>query len=119
MKIFRLLFLLLLCILLACCAQKETLVEYDGRLLTKEELAALVSAAIETEAELPIPVVRFGEVEVEEDLRIYFTMGGSVWHTELDCGYLSQKSTIYYGTREEAVSLGKDRCCSSCDKKEN
>ena len=119
MKSFRLLFLLLLCVLLSSCAQKETLVEYDGRLLTKDELAALVSAAIETEAEPPIPVVRFGEGEVEEENRVYFTAGGSVWHTKPDCGHLSKKNTIYYGTREEAASLGKDRGCSSCNKEEN
>lgn len=119
MKKYCLLLLMLFGALLASCAQREALVEYDGRLLTKDELAALVSAAIETEAEPPVPVFRFGEGEVEEANRVYFTVGGSVWHTRPDCGHLSKKSTVYYGTREEAESLGKDRGCSSCNKEEN
>lgn len=90
------------------------MVEYDGRLLTKEELRALVSATIETQEETSIPVVPFGEDEVEEAQRVYFSIGGSVWHTKLDCGRLSKKNTVYYGTREEAQSLGKDRGCSVC-----
>lgn len=93
--------------------------EYDGRLLTKDEIAALVSAAVDSETEPPVPVVRFGEGEVEESLRVYFSLGGSVWHEKPDCGYLSQKNTIYYGTREEARSMGKDRSCSVCNTDEN
>ena len=95
------------------------MVEYDGRLLTKEELKALVSATIETEEDPSLAVVRFGEGEVEEAQRVYFSVGGSVWHTKPDCGYLSKKNTVYYGTLEEATSLGKDRCCSVCNQDKN
>ena len=110
--------LLLLCVLLVACSENESLIEYDGRLLTKEELKELVSATIETDPDLAVPVVPFGDGEVEESLRVYFSTGGSVWHTKPDCGYLSKKNTVYYGTREEAQSLGKDRCCSVCNKDE-
>lgn len=119
MRTCGLICLLLLVFLLTACSQNEALVEYDGRLLTKDEIKALVSSALETEAQEPITVVRFGENEVANELRVYFSDGGSVWHTRSDCGYLTQKNTIYYGTREEAQSAGKDRCCSVCNQDEN
>ncbi len=99
-----------------CRSQKEQLVEYDGRLLTEDELKAIVFSTIQTEPEPVINLVCFGEEEVEEDLRLYWTSGGSVWHTRLMCGYLSKEGDIYYGTREQAVVDGKGRCCSACEK---
>ena len=114
MKLRILVCLLLVCSALVACANEEPLIEYDGRLLTREELEALVSASLETEETPTVTLVRFGESEVEEDLRVYWSKSGSVWHASPTCSHLSKSNAVYYGTLDEAKSAGKSRCCATC-----
>ncbi len=119
MKVKVLLAILVLCAtLFACSDENKGMIEYDGRLLSEDELQAIITATLQTEPEIVIQLVRFGENEVEESARLYWTSGGSVWHTRLSCGYLSKDGDVYYGTLEEAISAEKSRCCSACEKNE-
>ena len=47
---------------------------------------------------------------------VYWTSGGTVWHTRRDCSYLKKSKNILSGTVEEAISEGKNKLCSSCEK---
>ncbi len=100
-----------------CDSGDNELIEYDGRLLTVDEIKAMMKESIETEPDPTIRLVCF-DGEVEEEARVYWTSGGSVWHTRLMCGYLSKEGDIYYGTKEQAISEKKERCCSACEKYE-
>ncbi len=112
--------LLALCILfVACTAGQDAHIEYNGRLLTEEELKAMILAGMETEPTSTIVPIRFGNDEVETEFRVYWSEGGSVWHTDLGCGHISEKGDVYYGTVESALSQGKERPCATCEKKEN
>lgn len=50
---------------------------------------------------------------------VYWTEKGSVWHLYKDCGYLSKSKDIKSGSVQNAVDDGKDKLCSSCEKKQN
>lgn len=45
---------------------------------------------------------------------VYWTSGGEVWHTSLDCPSLSRSKQILSGSVDEAVASGKDRVCKRC-----
>lgn len=47
---------------------------------------------------------------------VYWTSGGTVWHTRRDCSYLQKSKNVLSGTVEEAISEGKKKLCSSCEK---
>lgn len=55
--------------------------------------------------------------EVEQPSEVYWTSGGSVWHLYEDCGHLKRGKDIISGTVQEAIDAGKEKVCSSCDKK--
>ena len=118
-KILLLCFLLSTILLFACSANEPT-VEYNGRMLSEEEIFALsdrfprdseADAGIESETEP-------AETAEPADGIVHFTDGGTVWHEWLSCGHLSQKSEIKSGTVEEAIAAGKERGCSFCTEKQ-
>ncbi len=45
---------------------------------------------------------------------VYWTQGGTVWHTERECSALRRSKEIISGTVEEAVFVGKERACQKC-----
>ena len=49
------------------------------------------------------------------DEPVYWVDGGQVWHLKTECGYISDGSTVFYGSLENAVQCGKYRVCSSCE----
>ena len=55
----------------------------------------------------------------EEELVVYWTKNGSVWHIYSDCGHLANSKEILSGSVNEALEAGKSGICSSCDKKQN
>ena len=50
------------------------------------------------------------------DTTVYWTSGGSVWHTSRECSYIKNSKNILSGTVDEAISSGKKQLCSSCQK---
>jgi hypothetical protein len=49
--------------------------------------------------------------------KVYWTKGGSVYHRDRDCYHLKKSQSVSEGSVEQAVSLGKERLCASCEKK--
>lgn len=47
---------------------------------------------------------------------VYWTSGGTVWHTRRDCSYIKNSQNVLFGTVDEAMSSGKKKLCSSCQK---
>ena len=79
-----------------------------GHPLTKEELASL-SAEYFTEAEEP-PV----EGGFSDQVKVYWTEGGSVYHADRYCSHLKKASKVESGTVSQARRLGKEKACSAC-----
>jgi hypothetical protein len=40
-----------------------------------------------------------------------------VYHKDRDCYHLKKSQSVSEGSVEQAVSLGKERLCASCEKK--
>lgn len=49
--------------------------------------------------------------------KVYWTKSGSVYHKDRDCYHLKKSQSVSEGSVEQAVSLGKERLCASCEKK--
>ncbi len=45
---------------------------------------------------------------------VYWTEGGTVWHTKRECPSLSRSKKIISGTVDEAISADKERACKKC-----
>lgn len=54
---------------------------------------------------------------VSDGITVYWSESGSVWHLHEDCGHLKNSKNIFSGSEEEASEAGKERLCSSCEKK--
>lgn len=103
--------LLLVALLLCSCESRTPRVEYDGKLLSEEDIAAL-GKPFETEAEKETET----ETETDEpaDGIVHWTDGGTVWHERLSCSRLSDKSPVRTGSVDEALAAKKERGCSFC-----
>lgn len=55
------------------------------------------------------------ETETGGDCNVFWTDKGEVWHLNVDCRYLNNKSVVT-GTVEDAKTAGKSRACSACGK---
>jgi hypothetical protein len=90
-------------------------VEYDGAVLSSEEIRALGKNVLAQTETLPQT-----ESETEKEMRepadgtVYWTEGGEVWHEWRDCSRISKKSPVLTGSIEDAVAAKKDRGCSFC-----
>ncbi len=49
-----------------------------------------------------------------DDVTVYYTKSGSVWHTTRDCSALKHSTNVVCATREQAESEGKYRACKKC-----
>ena len=63
-----------------------------------------------------LPVESDSEDNNDNGATVYWTSGGSVWHTRYDCSYIKNSQNILSGTVEEAIANGKKQLCSSCQK---
>ena len=50
---------------------------------------------------------------------VYWTPGGGVYHTHLDCGHLANSVNISEGSVRAAYEAGKTRICKTCANKDN
>ena len=118
-KIVKTVVATLLMIFLCACAKDAPTVEYNGRELTKEELAA-IGAAIESEEQAAMQTEKETEVLTEEETRepadgvLFWTDGGRVWHESALCSYLSKKDSVHQGNEEQARAAKKERGCAFC-----
>ena len=104
----RMAMILLLVAMLTSCGESEPFVEYNGRLLSEEELVAMREKLLE--ASQPSDET----LHEPADGIVYWTEGGEVWHESASCGHLSQKNPAKTGTVEEAMAAKKERPCSYC-----
>lgn len=102
-------------LLLCACADGTREMQYDGRELTEEEIAALMERSTEEEArEVPYTLLAFDEAYTASDGYVLFTKSGGVFHEDAFCRHLSRAKEVYFGTVEDAVFLGKERACTAC-----
>ena len=124
MKIKILAFALISVILFSTssCAEKVvTNTEYYGGESMNAEILShisesifneMTSAAEETSSE------NTDEISLENHDGIYYwTDGGSVYHKWADCGHIKNSQDVKSGSRDEAILSGKEKLCSSCEKK--
>ena len=82
---------------------------------TAEETSAMVE---ETSAVVEDSFDSTETTETEEDSAaegmVYWTEGGSVYHTNRDCRHLQKAKDVLQGSQERAARLGKERLCSAC-----
>ena len=124
MKIKILAFALISVILFSTssCAEKVvTNTEYYGGESMNAEILShisesifneMTSAAEETSSE------NTDEISSDNHDGIYYwTDGGSVYHKWADCGHIKNSQDVKSGSRDEAILSGKEKLCSSCEKK--
>jgi len=80
---------------------------YTGKQLSSEELESLKNKVAETTA---IPY----ETNIDGEVIVFWTSGGTVYHYNRDCSSLARSTTIESGTIEDAVAKGKTKPCSRC-----
>ena len=107
--------LLLPAVLFCSCAADEPQVEYNGELLSQEDIFALADQFTATEtADEETESEETEESKEPADGIVYWTEGGSVFHEWHSCGHLSKKNEIMSGSIEEAIAAGKERGCAFC-----
>ena len=124
MKIKILAFALISVILFSAssCAEKVvTSTEYYGGESMNAEILShisesifneMTSAAEETSSE------NIDEISSDNHDGIYYwTESGSVYHKWADCGHIKNSQDVKSGSRDEAILSGKEKLCSSCEKK--
>ena len=110
--------LLLLLFLLCSCGNAEIGIQHNGRELTESEIEALLKKETET-SEMREGLIAFREGEKAPTAEsVFWTESGSVFHFDSLCHHLSKAKDIYYGTAEDAVTLGKERACTACENQE-
>lgn len=57
------------------------------------------------------------ETNISNYETVYWTKSGTVWHLFKDCGHLKNSKTVISGSLEEAINEGKEKVCSSCNKR--
>ncbi len=107
------------CWLLVACTGSDRFV--SGHPITPEELASISEAVFATVP--PDPADTEPWIETLPDAEVYpagtvhWTAGGSVYHDDPACYHLQKASVIYHGTPENASLAGKEKLCSSCEKR--
>ena len=103
---------------LVSCQSAEPRVEYDGKLLSSEEIWALGesfrSESWESERETDFDTEKMLGTTDEE--LVYWTEGGTVWHAKDSCYRISKKSPVIAGSVDDAIAAKKERGCSVCCK---
>ena len=114
MKLLKMIAVLLVAFSLCACARPPQ-VEYDGAVLSSEEIRALGKKAL-TQTETLMQTETEKETHEPADGIVYWTEGGEVWHEWRDCSRISKKNPVLTGSIEDAMAAKKDRGCSFCCK---
>ena len=66
------------------------------------------------------PVSQEQLAEAQETIKddVYWTSGGRVYHTHIDCGHLANSTNLDEGSVTAAIEHGKTRLCKTCAKQD-
>ena len=62
------------------------------------------------------------QTSIDDEIKegdVFWTSGGTRWHTDNECYHIANSETVYHGTIEEAQNAGKSGLCSVCEKSQN
>lgn len=92
-----------------------------GETLTPERLAELSAQVFgqdsTTEGD-PDPADTVDPEELAFAGTVYWTEGGTVWHTDRDCYHIRNSEAVLEGSTDQAVAAGKKGLCASCRKRD-
>lgn len=92
-----------------------------GETLTPERLAELSAQVFgqdsATEGD-PEPADTLDPAELAFAGTVYWTEGGTVWHTDRDCYHIRNSEAVSEGSTYQAVAAGKKGLCASCRKRD-
>ena len=92
-----------------------------GETLTPERLAELSAQVFgqdsATEGD-PDPADTLDPAELAFAGTVYWTEGGTVWHTDRDCYHIRNSEAVSEGSTYQAVAAGKKGLCASCRKRD-
>ena len=92
-----------------------------GETLTPERLAEL-SAQVFGQDSLtegdPDPADTVDPEELAFAGTVYWTEGGTVWHTDRDCYHIRNSEAVLEGSTYQAAAAGKKGLCASCRKRD-
>jgi hypothetical protein len=92
-----------------------------GETLTPEGLAALSAQVFSQEGDAE------GDKDPEDTLdpeelafagTVYWTEGGTVWHTDRDCYHIRRAEIVSEGSTAQAGAAGKKGLCANCRKRD-
>ena len=92
-----------------------------GETLTPERLAELSAQVFgqdsATEGD-PEPADTLDPAELAFTGMVYWTEGGTVWHTDRDCYHIRNSEAVSEGSTYQEVAAGKKGLCASCRKRD-
>lgn len=92
-----------------------TVIKSSGTYADYESLQAAINCkSPSAENDFMQSTVLTSENTAGDDGIVYWTDGGSVWHTDKECTSLSHSVDIRSGTVEKAIGCGKSRACKRC-----
>lgn len=104
MKIIKfIIFCIAFSLALPSCTAKDDDGKYTGVRANEEVVSSIRQDILDKENSL---------LANEND--VFWTESGKLWHSDLDCSYLSNSKTILHGTVEEAKLEGKEKGCERC-----
>lgn len=87
---------------------------YAGEPITPDDIESLYASIVGQSG-----VEGDGSSEGSDAVTVYWTSGGSVYHTDPTCGHYADSSEKNQGTIEMAIKLGKKTPCSACRKRQD
>lgn len=111
--------ILTLFLLTSCTSEHQTNDDfYGGESLNADILSSIAESIFnESEIEEGSKDDFSNPSQKEHDGIYYWTESGSVYHKWSDCGHLKNASEIKSGNKQDAMLAGKDKLCSTCEKK--
>ena len=85
-------------------------------------IAAAVALAVGVLTGIDYNPVSQEDLQAEQQLitsDVYWTAGGGVYHTHLDCGHLANSVNVAEGNVTAAIEHGKTRLCKTCAAKDS
>ena len=121
-KVFLLAIILAFSILFSSCATPQaTNSEYYGGESMNAEILSSIAESVFSERDESSNNAKTTEESTtekrEHDGVYYWTESGGVYHMWSDCGHLKNSKDVKSGSVDEAISEGKEKLCSSCEKK--
>ena len=113
----------------SCATPQTTNNEYYGGESMNAEILSSIAESIFSESEIEesststkttVNSATTEEITTEKrehDGVYYWTESGGVYHLWSDCGHLKNSKDVKSGSVDEAISDGKEKLCSSCEKK--